>query len=150
MVIGTGYTDRFLTEEEARGIFAEALGTLPVSDKRVLVIIPDSTRSGPIPMVFRVVTDLLRDRVRVLDFLIALGTHKGMTPEEMSRHVGVPCDADGTFAGVHIYNHDFVNDVTKIGTIPAARITDLSGGLTQQDVHVTVNKRLFDYDQIII
>jgi nickel-dependent lactate racemase len=150
MVIGTGYTDRFLTEEEARDIFSEALGTLPISDKRVLVIIPDSTRSGPIPMVFRVVTDLLRDRVRVLDFLIALGTHKGMTPDEISRHVGVPCDADGTFAGVRVYNHDFVNDVTKIGTIPAPRIKELSGGLMEQDVDVTVNKRLFDYDQIII
>ena len=151
MVIGKGYKDRFLTEAETRGILTEGLATLPVEGKRVLVIIPDSTRSGPIPMVFRILNDLLARRVGALDYLIALGTHRGMTPEEMSEHLDTPYDAaTGTFDGAHVYNHDFMHDIKKVGTIPAARIKELSGGLMEQDVDVTVNWRLFDYDQLII
>jgi hypothetical protein len=37
-----------------------------------------------------------------------------------------------------------------IGTISAGEIKNLSGGLFAMDVPVTVNCRLFEYDQIII
>jgi len=151
MVIGKGFTDRFLTESEARAIFSEGLASLPVDGKRVLVIIPDSTRSGPMPMVFRILNGLLKTRVGRLDYLVALGTHRGMTPDELSEHLGTPYEAStDTFDGVHVYNHDYMTDIKKIGTIPAARIKDLSGGLMEQDVDVTVNYRLFDYDQLLI
>ncbi len=151
MVIGKGFEDRFLSEAEARAIFHEGLSALPVDGKRVLVILPDSTRSGPVPMVFRFINEELKGRVGTLDYLIALGTHRGMTPDEMSEHLGTTYEAaTDTFAGVHVYNHDFMKDIKKIGTIPAARIKELSGGLMEQDVDVTVNYRLFDYDQLII
>jgi nickel-dependent lactate racemase len=151
MVIGKGFADKFLSESEARAIFAEGLATLPVDGKRVLVIMPDSTRSGPIPMVFRTVNELLKKRAGRVDWLIALGTHQPMTPEHRAELVGAPYEpATDTFAGVHVYNHNFETDIKKVGTIPAARIKELSGGLMEQDVDVTVNPRLFDYDQLII
>src|SRR6202035_1865907 len=37
-----------------------------------------------------------------------------------------------------------------IGTIPAGEIKKLSGGLFAMDVPVNVNRRLFEYDQVII
>ncbi len=151
MVIGKGFADKFLSESEARAIFAEGLATLPIDGKRVLVIMPDSTRSGPIPMVFRTVNELLRKRAGRVDWLIALGTHQPMTPEHRAELVGAPYEpATDTFAGVHVYNHNFETDIKKVGTIPAARIKELSGGLMEQDVDVTVNPRLFDYDQLLI
>jgi nickel-dependent lactate racemase len=45
-----------------------------LSNQRVLVLIPDHTRSLPLPMFFRSLVELLYD-VKQLDFMVALGTH---------------------------------------------------------------------------
>lgn len=151
MVIGTGYTDRFLSEEEARGILEEGLGKVDLSGKRVLVIIPDSTRSGPIPMMFRLISEGLLPRVKKLDYIVALGTHRAMSEEQLCDLVGISAaERANTYGAIGLYNHDFMNDVTKIGTIPAKRIRELAGGLMEMDVDVTVNKRLFEYDHLLI
>ena len=49
-------------------------------------------------------------------------------------------------------NHEWDNPqaLAFIGTIPSGEISELSGGLFAMDVEVRVNRRLFDYDQIII
>ncbi len=151
MVIGKGSADRFLSEDEAREIFAQGVSQLPVDDKRVLVIIPDSTRSAPLPMCFRILTELVGPRAKKLDYLVALGTHRAMSEEQLESLVGITAEERTTkYADVGLYNHDYIKDVTKVGTIPASRIGELSGGLMAEDVDVTVNRRLFDYDQIII
>ena len=40
MVIGKGYEDRALTENEIRGFMSQALGEVELTGKRVLIIIP--------------------------------------------------------------------------------------------------------------
>jgi len=47
----------------------------------VLIIIPDSTRTAPIPQMFRLFYEALGKDVAALDYLIALGTHKPMDQE---------------------------------------------------------------------
>jgi len=151
MLIGKGSTDRFLSEDQAREIFTQGLDQLALDGKRVLIIIPDSTRSAPLPMCFRILSELAGSRAKRLDFLVALGTHRPMSEEQLESLVGITAEErTTTYSRVGIYNHDFVADVTRIGTIPASRIRELSEGLMAQDVDVTVNRRLFDYDQIII
>ena len=54
-----------------------------------MVIIPDGTRTAPIPLVFRQICDLLLERVAALDFLVALGTHAPMTESALLAHVGI-------------------------------------------------------------
>ena len=44
--------------------------------KRVLIIIPDGTRSMPMPLMFNLFEELLGRRVKALDYLVALGTHR--------------------------------------------------------------------------
>jgi len=46
-----------------------------LANQRVLVIIPDLTRSAPIPLLFRLLYEVLGKQVARLDYLIALGTH---------------------------------------------------------------------------
>jgi nickel-dependent lactate racemase len=83
-----GYTDRSLTPDEVYRIVQLALSD--IEDERVLVIIPDGTRTAPIPEMFRCIHHELRDRARTLDFLVALGTHQPMSPpEHLNRLVGV-------------------------------------------------------------
>lgn len=151
MIIGEGYTDRLLSDDEALAILAAGLDHLDLDGKRVLAIIPDSTRSGPMPLCFRALTDLLQGRVARLDFLIALGTHMPMDDAHIQRHLGISAKERATrYADIGIYNHNWQEGLRHIGTIPASEIGALSGGLMAEGVRVEVNARLFDYDHLII
>ncbi|ARA92647.1 hypothetical protein AWN76_005355 [Rhodothermaceae bacterium RA] len=153
MVIGNGYEQGYMSEEEARAILAEALRTHPLDGKRLLIIIPDSTRTAPIPLMFRLFHELLADRVAALDYLVALGTHKPMSEDALNRLVGVTAEERRTtYAGVHVFNHrwDLPGTLIHIGTIPADEIGALTGGLLRQAVDVTINRMIYDYDQVLI
>ncbi|MCD6520222.1 MAG: DUF2088 domain-containing protein [Anaerolineae bacterium] len=151
MVIGKGYSDRFLTEQEIRGILAEGLGQIETSGKKLLFIFPDTTRSGPFALLFHLITELLGQEPAKLDFLIALGTHLPLNEERICHHFGItPEERHSKYAHVGIYNHNWKEGLKDIGTIPAREIRELSKGLMEEDVHVEVNERLFNYDRIII
>jgi nickel-dependent lactate racemase len=76
-----------------------------------------------------------------------------MSEEALNRLVGVTAEERTTmFADVGIFNHrwDLAGTLKSIGTIPAAEIEQLSKGMLVQDVDVTVNRMIFDYDQLIV
>src|SRR3954468_7870135 len=105
---GLGFTDRTLTDDEIEQIARDFLAGLPLDQKRVLVLIPDGTRTAPIPHMFRLLHRLLSGRVAALDFLIALGTHQPMNEAQINKLVGVqPDEWATTFKDVRIFNHDW-------------------------------------------
>lgn len=153
MFIGKGSPDRFLVESEIRELMAAALMQTRLDGRRVIVIIPDSTRTAPIPTMFRLFHELLGGRVEALDFLIALGTHQPMSEEAINRHVGITAEERATrFAKINIFNHrwDTPDQLVELGEISEEEIAEISGGLLRQSVKVRLNKLIFDYDQIII
>jgi len=153
MVTGKGYTDRTLQEAEARTILADALAAQPLDSQRVLLIIPDGTRSGPIDLLFRLLHEMLAPRVAALDVLIALGTHQPMSDEAIQRRLGVTAEEmAGRYASVRVFNHHWEDPATfrTLGVIPAVEIEQISRGLLSMDVPVTINKLVFDYDQLIV
>ncbi|NOZ26505.1 MAG: DUF2088 domain-containing protein [Chloroflexi bacterium] len=153
MVIGKGYPDRLLSESEVRELMREALDRADLAGKRVLIIVPDGTRSGPLGLFFRLFHELLWGKVAALDYLIALGTHKPMSEEAIHHRMGVTAEEMATrYAGVRVFNHHWEDPATfrDLGTIPASEIEAISRGLFVQDVPVAVNKMIFDYDQVII
>ncbi|MBN1401569.1 MAG: DUF2088 domain-containing protein [Anaerolineae bacterium] len=151
MVIGKGYTEQFLTEPEIREILEQGLNSLDLAGKRLLIIIPDSTRSGPIPLCFRLLTELLLGQVGKLDFLVALGTHMAMDEASICRHLGItPVERRTTYAAVDVYNHDWLAGLRTVGRISAAEIKALSDGLMEEPVEVQVNERLWNYDHVMV
>jgi len=153
MVTGKGYTDRFLSEREIRNLISEALAQADLDGQRVLVIIPDHTRTAPIPLFFRLFHELLGGRVAGLDYLAALGTHQPMSEDALNKLVGVTAaERANKYRDVRIFNHrwDLPGTFTTIGTIPAAEIEEITGGLMRQEVPITLNRLIFDYDQLII
>jgi nickel-dependent lactate racemase len=151
MVIGKGSIDRYLDDEETRAIVGEALRTLALDGKRVLIIIPDGTRSMPMPRMFSLFEHFLSGRVKDLDYLVALGTHQPLADGGLSKLVGRPV-VNGQAGASHIYNHEWSapSNFTQIGTIPASEIDEITDGLMVQDVPVRLNKLFLDYDQLII
>jgi lactate racemase len=152
-MIGKGYTNHLLSEAEIREIVSATLAAVQPDSKRVLILIPDGTRSAPIPLMFRLFHEYLKDKVAALDYLIALGTHQPMNETAINKLVGVSAEERATkYATVNIFNHQWEKSETfaTIGEISAEEIAVLSQEALRQQVSVRVNKLLFDYDQIII
>ncbi|HSQ74792.1 MAG TPA: lactate racemase domain-containing protein [Bacteroidota bacterium] len=152
-MIGKGSPDRFLTEDEVRSVLSEAFAQQHFSGKRVLAIIPDGTRSAPIDIMFRQVTQLLTPQVRRLDYLIALGTHPPMSEEAIDQRLGLaPGERAARYSHVRVFNHHWkdARQLREIGTIGEDEVAALSGGLMRETVRVTVNTLVFDYDVVMI
>ncbi|MBI5474884.1 MAG: DUF2088 domain-containing protein [Ignavibacteriae bacterium] len=153
MLAGKEASPGLLTDEQVRELCAQALAALPLRDKRVLVLIPDHTRHAPIALFFKTLFDLIGNEVHALDYLVATGTHHPMSPDHVYRHVGITADEHAAkYAKVNFYNHEHDNprELKTIGTISAAELAELSGGLLSQDVVVTVNRRIFEYDYVFL
>ena len=152
-MLGKGYEDKFLTETEVRDLMSTALARANLAGKRVLIIIPDGTRTAPIPQMFRLFHEYLGETAAALDYLVALGTHQAMSDEALNKLVGVtPEERAGKYAKVNIFNHrwDLPETFVDLGQISASEIEEITGGLMSQAVEVRLNKLVFDYDQIII
>jgi nickel-dependent lactate racemase len=151
MAIGQGFKDRTLTDDEIRAIMRKSLDSLNVDEKRVLVIVPDGTRSMPMPLMFSLFDEFLSKRVKALDYLVALGTHPPMSNEQLSKLIGREV-VNGQAGASRIYNHAWQDpgNFALMGTIPAEEIKGITGGIMAQDVPVRLNKLIFDYDQLII
>jgi lactate racemase len=149
--IGAGAAVRSLSEADARDIVSRGMASLELDRRRLLVIIPDGTRTMPLPMMIGAIEAAAGSRVSALDYLVALGTHQPMTDEQLSRLVGRTV-VDGRFGTSRVVNHrwDDPGSFATLGVIPAVEIKALSDGRLERDVEVSLNRLIFDYDQLLI
>ena len=153
MITGKGSTTETLTVEDVRQLIAQACDHLPLDGKRVLVIIPDGTRTAPIALFFRLLYEQLGQRVVQLDYLIALGTHPPMSEEAIERLVGVSArERAESFPRVRVFNHHWAQAemLQTIGVISRQEAARLTGDLLVDEVPVTLNRLIFEYDQLMI
>jgi len=149
--VGRGLAEGYLGPNEVSAVAREGLSTAVGDGERVLVLIPDGTRTMPMPLAFGILEDVLGSRVSALDFLVALGTHRAMSDEELSRLVGR--EVRGGRAGARlVLNHrwDDPDAFATLGTIPADEIATLSGGLLARDVTVALNRLVREYDRVLV
>jgi len=151
MVIGTGLQDGTLIKDEILAIVKDSLSSLALDGKRVIVLIPDNTRTMPMPLMFDLFEELLSRRVSQLDYLVALGTHQPLDDAQLSKLVGRKV-IGGKVGKVKIFNHEWQKpeSFVHIGTIPKEEISQITDGLLADDVPIRLNKRILEYDQIII
>ncbi len=152
-MIGKGSVAAWLTADDVESILASGLDPLPIDHKHVLVIIPDGTRTAPIPLMFRLLYEQIGRRAARLDYLIALGTHPPMPSEALDRLVGIPAsERTVRYPNVQIFNHrwDESEALRLVGTISSEEMERLTGGLINGDVPVRLNRLINEYDHVII
>jgi nickel-dependent lactate racemase len=152
-ITGSGFSDRFLNEDEIRQIAGDFLCPLQLSGKKILLIIPDGTRTAPVGTMFKTVFDLIGHDVAQLDIMIALGTHQPMSDDAINQRLEITSEErKNRFGKVQVFNHEWDNPdaLIDVGTIPSSRIGELSGGLFEMDVKVEINRKVFDYDLLLI
>ncbi|MEW6086532.1 MAG: lactate racemase domain-containing protein [Chloroflexota bacterium] len=146
---------RLLTEYEIRSTLTRALEK-QFANQRVLVLIPDHTRSLPLPFLFRTLVEILRD-IRQLDFMVALGTHPPLNEESMNRLVGITAEErTTTFANIGLLNHAWDDPAALItlGTMEQDEIKQIAGARWHSSlpnqVEIRLNKAVLEYDHILI
>lgn len=151
--IGYGSASEQLTAERARALLVEAVEPLPLDGRRVLVLIPDGTRTAPIPLMFRLLNESIGPRAARLDYLIALGTHPPLPEPAIDRLVGVPAaERRVRYPNVALFNHrwDLPDMLQTIGVIAGSDVAELTGGLLEEELPVQLNRLILDYDQLVI
>ena len=135
-----------------------SLGVLgsQITQQRVLVLIPDHTRSLPLPFLFRALVDILHD-TRQLDFMVALGTHPALSEESLNQLVGITVEERTTrFKNISLLNHawDSPSTLVSIGTMEQDEIKEIAGkswhSSVPHEVDIRINKAALEYDHIII
>lgn len=145
--------DTLVTPDRVAGVLAALCPVDEYRDKRVLVIVPDGTRTAPIGTAFKALYDRIGGVTGRLDVMIALGTHQPMTEAAICQRLDLtPEERQGRLRHVGFINHEWDNPsaLTRIGTIGSAHVDAITEGRFAMDVPVEINRRIYDYDELII
>ncbi len=151
MAVGAGSPEAVLREADVARIIRNGIPSGLYENKRVLVLTPDATRTCPLPLLVRALRKTIGGGCAQLDFMVALGTHTPLSRHAIQRLYGIS-DSGQDFPRSTFYNHEWDRPDTflRIGRLSAAEVESISGGLMAEEVPVEINRRIFDYDLVII
>lgn len=140
---------RPISDSEVNEHLGEALSEIDLRGRRVLVIIPDDTRTLPMPTLFETLCVALAPRAKALTILIALGTHPPLTSERLARHLGSQW---AEFPGVQVIQHEWdkPEGLAQVGVIEQDEMEEISRGLFAEAVPVEINRAVFTHDLVFI
>lgn len=146
---------QLLTEQQILETLQSGLGG-QYTHQKVLVLIPDHTRSLPLPFLFRALVEVLRD-TRQLDFMVALGTHPPLSEASLNTLVSLTAAERATrYAHIGLFNHAWDNPeaLTTLGIMEQDEIKHLAGdhwhASLPNQVAVRLNKAALEYDHVLI
>ncbi|MFP5068048.1 lactate racemase domain-containing protein [Pseudonocardia nantongensis] len=149
----TGSAETVLEPDEVRGFVDDQLGRLPVEGRSVCVVVPDGTRSCPLPLLIERIHRSLAGRARRLVVLVALGTHQPMADARLATHLGYDADGpDRVYPGMTVLNHEWwdPDSLVSVGVIPGDRVRELSEGRLGDPVDVRVNRHVAEADLALV
>jgi nickel-dependent lactate racemase len=145
----------WLSDADIRKTLEQGLGGR-FDGQMLLVLVPDHTRSLPLHSLFRMVVDILSG-ARELNFMVALGTHPGLSEEALNQLFGVtPEERLTTFRHIRLLNHAWDNPatLTTLGTMDKDEIKQLAGinwhASLPDEVPIRINKAVLKHDHVII
>jgi len=153
MVFGTGSMGKDMQEDEVRAILRDGIPASLIKGKRILVLTPDATRTAPLPMMFRSIHYVLSRYAARVDYMVALGTHRPLSEGEIDKLYGIKNGERNTvFKQSNFLNHQWQDPETfkSIGRFSAQDIERITSGLFREEIGITINKVIFDYDLILI
>ncbi len=153
MVIEQQNKDGCVEEAHARGAIGQFFAQNDYTGKRILLLIPDNTRSGPIGEMFKIMYEFLGPKAKAVDCLVALGTHQPMSEKQICKRLSMtPEERKSKYAAVKFFNHEWDKRQTyaSLGKISADEVEQISGGLFHEEVDVAINKKVLEYDEFFI
>jgi nickel-dependent lactate racemase len=146
---------QFLDDDTIRQTLTAGLEGIHTGQK-VLILIPDHTRTIPLPQLFRTLVKILHD-AKQLDFMVALGTHPPLSEAQLLKLVGITAnERQTTYKHIGLFNHDWDKPgaLTKIAVLPQSQIQEIAGDRWHPtlgaDVAVTINRLVLEYDHVLV
>ena len=121
--------------------------------KKVLVLTPDPTRTAPLPLMVRAINEVIGKRASRLDFMVAVGSHRILDEAQILSLYGLDSNArDEPFRKSRFLCHrwDLPDTLVKIGEFGEKEIAEITDGRFHEPVEITVNRRVFEYDLLLI
>ena len=152
-----GGPHRIVSDEELDDLVGRHLAALDLDGKVVTLVVPDGTRSCPLPLLMQTMHRHLHDRVSDLTAVIALGTHSYMDPDEIDRWFGVggpgrPASLEDAYPGMRVLNHEWADPdmLVNVGHIGDERVAELSEGRLSQGADILINRHVVEADVAIV
>ena len=126
----TAAADCLVTESQVAELIATSCPVDDYRGRKILLIIPDGTRTAPIGMMFKALAAQLGEVTSAFDILIALGTHPPMSEEAICQRLEISAAERASLYGrVRFFNHEWDNPAAlrTLGVIPSEEIRTLSG-----------------------
>ena len=152
-VLGAGQVEHTLDASTIVGIVHDLLSDRDLDGKHVVVLIPDGTRTAPIPAMLRLLHDELAGRARHIDVLIALGTHQPMDEEAIRKLAGISTTGPGSeLPAMTFTNHEWWRPkaFTELGELNREQVEALSEGRLHEPVPVKINSLVAQADLAIV
>ncbi len=149
----TGATDTnagSLSVSEVERWFASQVPLADFAGQRVLVVVPDSTRTAPLPLLFGALHRHIGQTVAQMDVIVALGTHPPMPQADIASMLGIESHVADDSIGLFNHEWDRPDRLQQIGTLTRAQSEEISGGLLSEEVPVEINARIEDYDVLLV
>ena len=121
--------------------------------QKILLIIPDATRTAPLPLLFDALFREVRPHCAALDVMVALGTHPPMSDTQIAKLLGIDeTERRRLFYQMQVFNHEWDRPerLLTLGTLTKQETEELSGGLLSLEVPVQINSRIEDYDLLLV
>lgn len=154
-LIGGPHQD--ISDAEFDAFVERNLAKVDLDGKRVVLLVPDGTRSCPLPLLMRTLNRYLHGLAGSVTTVIALGTHSYMEPDEIDRMFGVggegqPADLAAAYPGMRVVNHEWADPdmLVKVGRIDADRLAELSEGRLSVGADILINRHVVESDIAIV
>jgi lactate racemase len=133
-----------LDAREIRTFIGARLDALDLNGRSLCLVIPDATRSCPLPLLLDAIQEAVNPRVSSCTVVIALGTHAPMSDEHIRALVGTD--------SLVVVNHAWWENQTfaGVGTLSSELVVELSGGRLDEAVEVRINRLVLESDVTII
>ena len=148
-----GGAESVLADEQVRAFVVDQVSRIDLRGRSLCVVVPDGTRSCPLPLLVEAIHAAARGRATKVTVLVALGTHAPMDEQGLAARLGYePGRLQDTYPGVAVLNHEWWEPATfaSVGIIGAGRLGELSGGLLVREVDVRVNRAVVEHDVTLL
>ena len=145
--------EKSLSPAEVKKILQAGLPQAEFKNRKVLLIVPDHTRTAPVGQLFKETHAWIGPLAKQVDVMVALGTHPPMSEEAICKRLDLTVEEKRkTYPNVQLLNHAWDDDraLVEIGKIPSSEIRDLTGGLFEMEVKVRINRAALEYDDLVI
>jgi lactate racemase len=133
-----------LSDEELAGAVGGLVKRIGVAGRRVVVLVPDATRTAPVRRIAARVDAAIDGRAAELRWMVALGTHQPMSAEGLRRHLG-PVSGE-------VGNHEWWDPdaLTSVGVIDAGEVAAITEGRLRRTVDVRINRAVAEADVTLV